>query len=126
MGGHSAWRKRVKNGELAKQGGGAICRHRPHLGRKGKEMKKNRKGNILGGPNKKKKNKTNAILDGATCRDDYVEDDFHGTKNDKLKVDNKASLFRNMRFLAFNFLFSFVALIIIKKLVPLRKEVIDR
>lgn len=57
MGGHSAWRKRIKNGELAKQGGGAICRHRPHLGRKGKDIEKNKKGNILGGPNKKKRKK---------------------------------------------------------------------
>lgn len=55
MGGHSAWKKRVKNGELAKQGGGAICRHRPRLGRRGKDIEKNKKGNILGGPNKKKK-----------------------------------------------------------------------
>ena len=58
MGGHSAWRKRVKNGELAKQAGGAICRHRPRLGRKGKDIEKNKKGNILGGPNKKKKSRT--------------------------------------------------------------------
>ena len=57
MGGHSAWRKRIKNGELAKQSGGAICRHRPHLGRKGKDIEKNKRGNILGGPNKKKKKK---------------------------------------------------------------------
>ena len=58
MGGHSAWRKRVKAGELAMQGGGAICRHRPHLGRKGKEgLLLNRKGPTCadGGPNKKKK-----------------------------------------------------------------------
>lgn len=55
MGGHSAWRKRVANGELAKQGGGAICRHRPRLGRRGKDIEKNKKGNIGGGPNKKKK-----------------------------------------------------------------------
>lgn len=55
MGGHSAWRKRLKAGLLAKGAGGAICRHRPHLGRKGKDLEKSRKGNILGGPNKKKK-----------------------------------------------------------------------
>ena len=57
MGGHSAWRKRVANGELAKKSGGAICRHRPHLGRKGKEREVERKGNIKGGPRKKKSNK---------------------------------------------------------------------
>jgi hypothetical protein len=57
MGGHNAWRKRLDNGELAKQGGGAICRHRPHLGRKGKDIEKSKKGNINGGPNKKKNKK---------------------------------------------------------------------
>jgi len=57
MGGHSAWRKRVATGELAKQSGGAICRHRPHLGRKGKDREVERKGNINGGPRKKKRNK---------------------------------------------------------------------
>ncbi len=55
MGGHSAWRKRLKAGLLAKGSGGAICRHRPHLGPKGKEEREQlRKGNINGGPNKKK------------------------------------------------------------------------
>jgi hypothetical protein len=53
MGGHSAWRKRVGNGELAKGYAGAICRHRPHLGRKGKDLIKNRKGWIGGGNPKK-------------------------------------------------------------------------
>jgi len=58
MGGHNAWRKRVKNGLLAKEGGGgAICRHRPRLGARGKDILLNRKGNIGGGPNKKKKNR---------------------------------------------------------------------
>ena len=57
MGGHSAWRKRVAAGELAKGSGGAICRHRPHLGRKGKDRAVERKGNINGGPRKKKRNK---------------------------------------------------------------------
>ena len=57
MGGHSAWRKRVAAGELAKGSGGAICRHRPHLGRKGKDREVERKGNINGGPRKKKSNK---------------------------------------------------------------------
>ncbi len=53
MGGHSAWRKRVRNNELAKQGGGAICRHRPRFG---KTIHLNqKKGKILGGPKKKKR-----------------------------------------------------------------------
>lgn len=55
MGGHSAWRKRLGNGELAKGYAGAICRHRPHLGRKGKDLIKNRKG-WIGGGNPKKQN----------------------------------------------------------------------
>jgi hypothetical protein len=54
MGGHSAWRKRVASGELAKKYSGAIARHRPHLGRKGKDLIKNRKGHIGGGNPKKK------------------------------------------------------------------------
>lgn len=55
-GGHSAWKKRVRRGGLAKEGGGgAICRHRPHLGPKGKDREKQRKGNIGGGPKKKKR-----------------------------------------------------------------------
>jgi hypothetical protein len=58
MGGHSAWRKRVARGELAKGSGGAICRHRPHFGRKGKEREKERKGNIAGGNPKKKEKST--------------------------------------------------------------------
>ena len=59
MGGHSAWRKRVARGETAKGAGGAICRHRPHLGRKGKDLILNRKGHIAGGnPKKKKKTKS--------------------------------------------------------------------
>ena len=57
MGGHSAWRKRVARGEPAKGSGGAICRHRPHLGRKGKDIELNRKGNIGGGNPKKNKRK---------------------------------------------------------------------
>ena len=57
MGGHSAWRKRVERGELAKGSGGAIMRHRPHLGRKGKDLILNRKGHI-GGGNPKKMKKT--------------------------------------------------------------------
>ncbi|CAJ1938709.1 unnamed protein product [Cylindrotheca closterium] len=53
MGGHSAWRKRVENGELAIKSGGAIARHRPRWGRKGEDLKLNRKGNIAGGNPKK-------------------------------------------------------------------------
>ena len=63
MGGHSAWRKRLADGELAKQSGGAICRHRPHLGRKGKDREVERKGNIKGGPRKKKSNKARIDMD---------------------------------------------------------------
>lgn len=57
MGGHSAWRKRVAAGEVAKGQGGAIARHRPHFGRKGEDLKLNRKGNIAGGNPKKAKSK---------------------------------------------------------------------
>ena len=57
MGGHSAWRKRVEAGELAKGRGGAILRHRPHFGRKGEDLKLNRKGNIAGGNPKKSSTK---------------------------------------------------------------------
>jgi hypothetical protein len=56
MGGNSAWRKRVAKGELAKGAGGAALRHRPRLGRRGEDLKLNRKGNIAGG-NPKKMNK---------------------------------------------------------------------
>jgi hypothetical protein len=56
MGGHSAWRKRVAHGGLAKEGtGGAIARHRPRMGRRGDDLKLNKKGNIAGGNPKKKK-----------------------------------------------------------------------
>lgn len=58
MGGHSAWRKRVASGELAKGSGGAINRHRPHFGRTGKDIEENRKGNIGGGNPKKMKKET--------------------------------------------------------------------
>lgn len=58
MGGHSAWKKRVSAGGLAKEGpGGAIARHRPRNGRKGEDLKLNRKGNIAGGNPKKQKHK---------------------------------------------------------------------
>lgn len=57
MGGHSAWRKRVARGEPMKGAGGAALRHRPHLGRKGKDLALNRLGNIGGRPNPKNKSK---------------------------------------------------------------------
>jgi hypothetical protein len=59
MGGHAAWRKRVERGQLAKQSSGAICRHRPHLGAKGKEaILKNKRGSRAGGnPKKRRKGK---------------------------------------------------------------------
>jgi hypothetical protein len=66
MGGHSAWKKRVSNGELAKGYAGAICRHRPHLGRKGKDLIKNRKG-YIGGGNPKKQKRATVLDDG--CHD---------------------------------------------------------
>eukprot|EP00979_Chaetoceros_neogracilis_P018880 scaffold11383_cov287-Chaetoceros_neogracile.AAC.1 len=43
-----AWKRRVQQGLLAKDGGGAICRHHPRLGRRGKDLILNRKGHILG------------------------------------------------------------------------------
>ena len=58
MGGHAAWKKRIAKGELAKGGGGAIARHRPRWGRKGKDIELNRKGNIAGGNPKKRKQKS--------------------------------------------------------------------
>ena len=72
MGGHSAWRKRLANGELAKQSGGAICRHRPHFGRKGKDREVERKGNINGGPRKKKRNKARIDADNKKRRADSL------------------------------------------------------
>mmetsp|Transcript_7842 Transcript_7842/g.11283 ORF Transcript_7842/g.11283 Transcript_7842/m.11283 type:complete len:109 (+) Transcript_7842:92-418(+) len=56
MGGHAAWKKRLKNGLLAKQSGGAICRHRPHFGAQG-IIVNNKKGSIGGGNPKKMKGK---------------------------------------------------------------------
>ena len=54
-----AWKRRVQRGELAKGAGGAICRHRPRLGRRGPDLILNRKGFIAGGnPKKKKKRRT--------------------------------------------------------------------
>jgi hypothetical protein len=64
MGGHSAWRKRVAAGDPAKGRGGAIARHRPHLGRKGEDLKLNRKGNIAGGNPKKLRSNKSGKEDG--------------------------------------------------------------
>eukprot|EP00522_Entomoneis_paludosa_P009978 CAMPEP_0172459532 /NCGR_PEP_ID=MMETSP1065-20121228/33043_1 /TAXON_ID=265537 /ORGANISM="Amphiprora paludosa, Strain CCMP125" /LENGTH=114 /DNA_ID=CAMNT_0013214247 /DNA_START=51 /DNA_END=395 /DNA_ORIENTATION=- len=61
-GGHSAWKKRVARGELAKGSGGAIARHRPRLGRRGKDLILNRKGFIGGGNPKKIKKKAQQAL----------------------------------------------------------------
>jgi hypothetical protein len=55
MGGHAAWRKRVAAGGLAKGSGGVSLRHRPHLGRRGAELALNRKGNLGGHGNPKRK-----------------------------------------------------------------------
>jgi hypothetical protein len=60
MGGHSAWRKRVAAGGLAKGAGGVALRHRPRLGRRGKELALNRKGNLGGHGNPKKRKKSYA------------------------------------------------------------------
>mmetsp|Transcript_22459 Transcript_22459/g.33599 ORF Transcript_22459/g.33599 Transcript_22459/m.33599 type:complete len:124 (+) Transcript_22459:104-475(+) len=79
MGGHSAWRKRVKNGELAKQGGGAICRHRPHFGKKIHPNQK--KGEILGGPRKKRKRNAEHPQSDQ-CRDDDRNTESMPAKND--------------------------------------------
>lgn len=68
MGGHSAWRKRVAEGGLAKEGtGGAIARHRPRWGRKGKDLKLNRKGSIGGGNPKKTPKRTNKANSGTSA-----------------------------------------------------------
>ena len=49
----------MEAGLTAKQSGGAIIRHRPHLGRKGKDLIKNRKGHIGGGNPKKQPKRNN-------------------------------------------------------------------
>lgn len=70
MGGHSAWRKRVANGELAKGSGGAILRHHPRNGRKGKDLALNRKGNLggHGNPKKKKRQQSESRSIGPTTK----------------------------------------------------------
>jgi hypothetical protein len=73
MGGHSAWRKRLAAGMNAKGMGGAICRHRPHFGRKGKDLVKNRMGNIGGGNPKKVKKRTKGHQDSNVEEDGVVE-----------------------------------------------------
>lgn len=72
MGGHTAWRKRVAEGELAKGSGGAILRHRPRLGRKGKDLILNRKGHIGGGNPKKTKKKMKRGVEKDNGTDDCV------------------------------------------------------
>ena len=84
MGGHSAWRKRVAAGELAKGSGGAICRHRPHLGRKGRDREVERKGNINGGPRKKKRNR--AKLDRLASLSDPKEGEDQTTRHTNFYV----------------------------------------
>lgn len=91
MGGHSAWRKRVAAGGLAKGSGGASLRHRPHLGRRGADLALNRKGNLGGHVNPKKK------ATKRTRRDFYV----NRTTPDELylsmkKFLEKATVFRLM------------------------------
>jgi len=66
MGGHAAWRKRVAQGGLAKGSGGAALRHRPRWGRRGADLALNRKGNLGGFPNPKRK-KTRKKTDEATA-----------------------------------------------------------
>lgn len=63
MGGHGAWRKRLAAGLPAKGAGGAMMRHRPHFGRRGKEeLLKNRKG-WIGGGNPKRKKRREIVVD---------------------------------------------------------------
>ncbi|KAL7555778.1 hypothetical protein ACA910_012299 [Epithemia clementina (nom. ined.)] len=57
---NKAWKRRVLRGELAKGAGGAICRHRPRLGRRGADLILNRKGFIAGGNPKKMKKRNKA------------------------------------------------------------------
>lgn len=66
MGGHAAWRKRVARGELAKGSGGAALRHRPRWGRRGADLTLNRKGNLGGFPNPKKKKTGGKVAAEAT------------------------------------------------------------
>ena len=87
MGGHSAWRKRLAAGELAKQSGGAICRHRPHLGRKGKDREVERKGNINGGPRKKKRNKARIDADNKKRRADSLPSSSSSSSSSSLASD---------------------------------------
>ncbi|CAB9520213.1 expressed unknown protein [Seminavis robusta] len=84
MGGHSAWRKRVKRGELAKGSGGAIMRHRPHFGRKGKDLILNRKGHIAGGNPKKRKKKR---------KNDEEEEEYESEEDEiTMQTETKSSV----------------------------------
>ena len=53
MGGHSAWRKRVANGETAIRSGGAVMRHSPHFNR-GKPLPLDPNRRKSGNPKKRK------------------------------------------------------------------------
>lgn len=93
MGGHAAWKKRVANGELAKGAGGAICRHHPHRGRKGKDLILNRKGFIgKGNPKKQKHRSSTIIISKSNDGDDDVE-----TLSNKEEKQPKQSLEQQQR-----------------------------
>jgi hypothetical protein len=69
MGGHKAWKKRVANGELAKGMGGAIMRHRPHVGPKGvDEIAKQKRG--YSNPKKKSSKSKEIRLEGTDAERD--------------------------------------------------------
>jgi hypothetical protein len=90
MGGHSAWRKRVAQGGLAKEGtGGAIARHRPRMGRRGKDLKLNKKGQI-GGGNPKKKRGGGATVAGS--KNSNSESTGSSTNKDSTNSDNQSAI----------------------------------
>ena len=67
-------------GDTAKGSGGAIMRHRPHLGRKGKDLILNRKGHIAGG-NPKKKNKKSLEHSDRNNRQLEPTEDFESNRS---------------------------------------------
>lgn len=99
MGGHSAWRKRVASGGLAKGAGGVALRHRPRLGRRGKDLALNRKGNLGGHGNPKKRKKSTIVSP--------LNDETDGD------ADNEQDPNRT-RFLVIKMLFLLLAVIVIK------------
>jgi hypothetical protein len=116
MGGHNAWRKRVKNGLLAKEGGGgAICRHRPRLGRRGKDLILNRKGYIGGGSNKKKKMRERlGIIRNVSGKKSSNGDADMETKEQEVISEDSSSIAvpnesKSMRMIALRILFVFIA-----------------